>query len=154
MSDVTTARIGQTGAKDDPAAVFRAAKWLDQLWNSSGTAVSPELVEWRCLSSGSGRGRSDWRDWGLFSLVAEVFGLGTCSDWDTSDELIVYVPVDRFEEVARLIRRLGENNERWPWLSPGLEFDEQVRVAAEVLGMSVAEVESSDYRLDALHIEY
>lgn len=133
--------------------VFEAAAWLDDLWNSTARAVSATEIEWQCRTWGSGRGRCAWTDVALFLVVAEVFGLRSGRNFDGRDETIVWVPFETFPRVAKLIDRLTETDEpeSWPWFDDEVE-DRQVAVAAEVLGISEAELVANDRLLEALRI--
>lgn len=142
-----------------PADVFGAARWMDELWNSTARAVSPELIEWQCNTWGSGAGRGDWTEYGTFALVAEAFGLTTSSNYDARDELIVMVPLEKFVDVATLIDRIGEDPEGWPWLGELDEEDDdenyrrQMVVAAEVLGRPVEDLVADMDLLETLRLE-
>jgi hypothetical protein len=115
--------------------VFAAARWFDSLWNSSAKAVSAEEVEWQCTTWGSGCGRGGWEHTATFTLVAAVFGLPSSRNRAGRDELVVSVPLGLVPEIVRLIDRLGEEAECWPWFVEE-DRDRQVSVAAEVLGLS------------------
>ena len=134
-----------------PTDVFGAARWLDQLWNSTAKAVSPDLIEWQCQTWGSGRGCGDWAHIGTFVLVAEACGLSTSRNREDRDELIVMVTPDRFPAVAALIERLGEDPEAWPWYDEEDE-DKQIAVAAQVLGKTVTDLTDNEDLLEALRI--
>ena len=54
--------------------------------------------------------------------------------------------------VVRLIDRVGEEPESWPWILEE-DFDRQIEVAAEVLGIPVAAVAEDSALLAALRIE-
>jgi len=123
---------------------FGAARWFDELSNSRARAVSPELIEWECRTWGSGRGRGAWTDAVLFTLVAKLFALDTGKNRDGRDELIVWVPLERFAEIAGLIERIGEVPEDWPWLDG--DSDTALSAAAAALGRTVGELEE-DYGL-------
>lgn len=135
-----------------PVDVFAAARWLDDLWNSSAKAVSPEEIAWQCNTYGSGRGRGYWVETATFAVVAQVFGLRTSRNFEGRDEAIVWVPLERFPEVAEFIERLGEDLEEWPWLEEEAEGRE-VEVAAEVLGLSPAALAEDTDLLELLRIE-
>ena len=135
-----------------PVDVFAAARWLDDLWNSSARAISPDEVEWMCGTWGSGRGRGYWTETATFTVVAQVFGLRTGRNHEGRDEAIVWVPLERFSEVAELIERLGEDPEEWPWFDEEAERRE-VEVAAEVLGLSPAVLAEDADLLEVLRIE-
>jgi hypothetical protein len=132
---------------------FTAARWLDDLWNSRGRAVGPDLVEWECRTWGSGRGRGGWEQVVLFCVVAERFGLATRCNDDERDELVVEVPLGSFEAVAQLIDRLGEEPESWPWWNIEDDPESQLALAAEVLDLPVAELEANDRLRKLLRIE-
>lgn len=135
-----------------PTDVFAAARWLDSLWNSNARAVSADLVEWQCNTWGSGQGRGYWTDTAVHVVVAAVLDLQTGSNDDGRDELIVWVPVDQFPHVHRLIDRLGENPEDWPWRNEE-DRERQLALAAEVLGISPAALADNGDLLDALQME-
>ena len=150
---MTKTQTPATGAIDDVAIdVFAAARWFDTLWNSTAKAVSPDEVEWQCTTWGSGRGCGDWTQTAIFILTAEVFGFQLGRNCDGRDELVVPVPLDRFPQVVRLIERLGEEAESWPWLHED-DQDRQILVAAEVLGIPAAAVAEDIELLEALRIE-
>lgn len=134
------------------ADVFAAARWFAELDNSTARAVTRDEIEWQCTTWGSGRGCANWAETATFSLVAQVFGLPSGRNFDARDELVVCVPLDRFPEIARLIRRLGEDPERWPWLDEE-DQDRQIALAAQVLGTTAAAVADDDDLLWALRIE-
>ena len=136
-----------------PVDVFTAARQLDDLWNSSARAVSPQKIEWMCRTWGSGRGRAAWTDIAVHTVVAEAFGLEMSSNWDGRDELIVYVPFEKFADVYRMIDRLTEGEEPtgWPWLDEEAEGRE-VEVAAQVLGMSASDIAANGDLMEALGI--
>ena len=150
---MTETRTPATGSIDVAADdVFAAARWFDTLWNSTAKATSPEEVEWQCTAWGSGRGGGDWTETGTFLLVVVVFDLRSWRNRDGRDELVVSVPLDRFPQVVRLIDRIGEEPESWPWILEE-DFDRQIDVAAEVLGIPVAAVADDSGLLRALRIE-
>jgi hypothetical protein len=119
--------------------VFGAAVWLEELGNGPARAASLDLVEWQCSTWGSGRGRGEMEDIGLFHLVARVLSLETGRNREGRDELIVYVPFESFAAVAALIEEIGGDTQSWPWLLEDDE-DDQRRVAASVLGTTVADL--------------
>jgi hypothetical protein len=131
--------------------VFEAARWFDELWNSTAKAVKADLLAWQCTTWGSGRGHGDWTETALFVLMAEVFGLDTSRNYDGRDELIVSVPLNLVSEITGLIDRIGDFAESWPWLceeDPHL----QVAQAAHVLGRPVSDLEEDADLLEALRI--
>jgi hypothetical protein len=131
--------------------VFAAARWFDSLWNSSAKAVSGDEVEWQCTTWGSGCGRGGWEEAATLTLVSAVFGLRSWRNREGRDELVVSVPLGRVLEVVRLINRLGEEAESWPWFEEE-DRDRQVSVAAEVLRMSPMAVAGDMDLLAALRI--
>jgi hypothetical protein len=131
--------------------VFAAARWFDSLWNSSAKAVSAEELEWQCTTWGSGCGRGCWEQTATFTLVAAVFGLRSWPNPDGRDELVVSVPLARVPEIVRLIDRLGEEAECWPWFEEE-DRERQVSVAAEILGLSPTAVADDVDLLAALRI--
>lgn len=139
--------------RTEPAAdVFAAARWLDELWNSTAKAVSPTLIEWQCTTWGSGRGGGDWTETATFLLIAALFGLDTGRNREGRDELVVWVPLDKFDQIAELIDRLGEEAEAWPWLDEE-DGSDQIAVAAQALGREVSELDGNPDLLEALRIE-
>lgn len=81
-----------------------------------------------------------------------VFGLRTSSNFEGRDEAIIWVPLERFPEVAEFIAQLGEDPEEWPWLDEEAEGRE-VEMAAEVLGLSPAALAEDTDPLELLRIE-
>jgi hypothetical protein len=136
------------------ADVFAAARWFETLWNSSAKAVSFEEIEWQCNTWGSGHGGGDWLDTALFEVVASRFEFRSWAS-NEGDGLVIAVPLDQFSEVARLIDRLGEDAESWPWFGEELEDDRerQIATAAEVLDMPTTELDCNAELLAALRIE-
>lgn len=132
--------------------VFTAARWFDELQNSTGRAVSPNLIEWPCTTWGSGRGCCAWTETATFVLVTELFGLDTGRYREGRDELIVWVPLDKVDQVAELIDRLGEDAEAWPWLDEE-DGSYQIAVAAQALGREVSDLAGNPDLLEALRIE-
>jgi hypothetical protein len=150
---VTPTAVPGTDPSDTVADdVFAAARWFDSLWNSSARAVSAEEVEWQCTTWGSGCGRGGWEQAATFTLVAAVFGLRSWRNRQGRDELVVSVPLGRVPEIVRLIDRLGEEAESWPWFEEE-DRDRQVRVAADILGLSATAVADDVDLLAALAID-
>ena len=81
-----------------------------------------------------------------------VFDLRSWRNRDGRDELVVSVPLDWFPRIVRLIDRLGEEPESWPWILED-DPDRQISVAAEVLGIPAAAVADDSDLLTALRIE-
>ena len=150
MTEIQTPATGpiEVGADD----VFAAARWFDELWNSTAKAVSPDEVEWQCTTWGSGRGGGDSTETGTFLLAVVAFDLRSWRNRDGRDELVVSVPLDRFPRIVRLIDRLGEEPESWPWILEE-DVDRQINMAAEVLGIPAAAVADDSGLLTALRIE-
>jgi len=145
---------GLTATVVAAADVYIAARWLDELWNSSARATAPDEIEWRCRTWGSGVGRCDWLDTASFVAVAAAFELRSWRSHCGRDELVVLVPFDRFDEIADFIVRLGDEPEQWEWLTEELQGDRngQVAMAAEVLGISASALAANDALLAALRI--
>ena len=140
------------GASPVTTDVFAAARWFDELWNSTARAVSPEDVEWQCTTWGSGRGGGDWTDTAMFAVVIERFGLRSWRNREGRDELVVSVPLAVLPEVVALIDRLGEEPEDWPWVheeDPG----QQLLLAAQVLAMPPAALVDQADLCEALRID-
>jgi hypothetical protein len=131
--------------------VFAAAAWLDSNWNSSAHAVSQERIEWQCGTWGSGRGRATWEETAVFCIVAEICGLDTTRNFEGRDELIVLVPLDKFERVMDLVLSLGENIEDQDWLGEE-DRSEQIALAAAVLDMPVKALKKNTGLLELLRI--
>jgi len=55
--------------------------------------------------------------------------------------------------VARLIDRLGEAPESWPWWEVDDDHERQLALAAEVLDLPVAELAANDRLRERLRIE-
>jgi hypothetical protein len=136
------------------ADVFTAARWLDEMWNSSARATAADQIEWQCRTWGSGAGRCDWLDAATFVAVAAAFELRSWRNDSGRDELVVLVPFDRFAEIAAFIVRLGDEPEQWEWFAEELRGDRdgQITTAAEVLGISVSALAGNDALLTALRI--
>lgn len=134
--------------------VFAAARWFESLWNSCAKAVSVDQIEWQCNTWGSGHGGGDWLDTAVFQVVATRFAFRSWAS-DERDEFVIAVPLDQFSEVARLIDRLGEEPESWPWFAEELEDDRerQIAIAAEMLDMPATELDCNAELLAALRIE-
>lgn len=147
-SAATTTRPTEGEASD----VFAAARWFDALWNSTAKAISPDQVEWQCNTWGSGRGCGDWLDTAIFTLVAQVFGLASGRNRDERDELVVFVPLDLFPQIERLVERIGEIAEDWPWFAED-DPERQIILAAEALGIPAAAIAEDADLLEALRIE-
>lgn len=151
----TATEIIDDGPIDQVTDVFAAARWFETLWNSSAKAVSFEEIEWQCQTWGSGHGGGHWLDSALFRVVAASFALRSWTS-DEGDGLVIAVPLDQFGEVARLIDRLGEDAESWPWFAEECEEDRrvlQIATAAEVLDIPTTELDSNVELLAALGIE-
>ena len=145
MSKIETGNAAK-GSEDD---VFAAAEWLDGLSNSSAWAVSPDEIAWQCNTWGSGHGGAGFEDVGTFLLVSELFSLPTGRNRDGRDERIVSVPLERFAEVRQLIVRLGDGPSDWPWYGED-DWEHQVAVAAQVLGLSAGAIADNDDLMWAL----
>ena len=150
MADAST----KDAAPPEPEVtdVFAAARRFGEEWNSTARAVSPNLIEWQCNTWGSGRGRAYWLETANFDVVARVFRLDTSWNWDARDELIVSVPLELCGDILRLIDKLGEEPESWPWLDED-DRDGQIRMAAEVLGFPVDVMADDDDLLEILRID-
>jgi hypothetical protein len=129
--------------------VFDAALWFDSLWNSRARAVSAEVLEWQCTTWGSGRGRCQFEEVGLFLLVAHCFNLRT--ERGDRDELIVLVSMPQAADIMAFIERVGEETEDWPWAGEE-DDDDRLRVAADTLGMAPDDLSSDGELLDLLSI--
>lgn len=123
MTDTTTRPKAAPGQA--PMDVFAAARWFEDLWNSTARAVSAELIEWRCRTWGSGRGGGAWTETALFRVVAETFGLQTDRDREERDELVIQVPLDRVPGIVGLVGRIGQEPEDWPWLIDFEDFEDE-----------------------------
>ena len=100
----------------------------------------------------SGRGCGDWSQTATFILAAQVFDLRSWRNRDGRDELVVSVPLDWVPQIVRLIDRIGEEPESWPWIYED-DRDRQISVADEVLGITAATVSDDADMLVALRIE-
>ncbi|MEZ0579269.1 hypothetical protein [Nocardioides sp. MH1] len=142
-----------TQSREDhpPLDVFAAAHLLDSLWNSSAKAVAPDAIEWRCNTWGSGRGAADWLETATFDVVTAALDLHSWRNRGGRDELVVAVPLERAVRVVRLIERLEKHEpEAWPWCD--VDVEDPVGLAAEVLGLSPAEVAANDQLMEALRL--
>jgi hypothetical protein len=141
------------GLSDEAAMdVFAAARWFAELWNCTAKAVAPDEIEWQCTTWGSGRGFGDWTETAIFVLVAQLFGLPSGRNYDARDELLVWVPLDRVPSIVRLVDRLGQDPEAWPWLREE-DRNRQVTIAADLLGVPASTMAGDDDLLEALRIE-
>lgn len=136
---------------EGPSDVFTAARWFDDLWNSSAKAVAHDSVEWHCNTWGSGRGHGDWTDTAIFLLVAAVFELSTTRNYDGRDELVICVPVDKVPEIVALIDRSGDYPEMWPWLQAENE-ERQLAIAADILRLPAAAIAENEDLMEALRL--
>jgi hypothetical protein len=144
-----------------PVDVFGVAAWLEEIGGGPARAVSSDLVEWMCSTWGSGKGRGDRLDTGLFLMVASIFGLDTWCNKAGRNELVVSVPLDRFSAIAMLIEEIGADADSWPWLFIEDDDDERkcdggdVRLvlAASVLGTTVADLIGDGVLLEALGLD-
>lgn len=129
--------------------VFQAARWFDSLWNSRARAISADELEWQCTTWGSGRGRAQIEEVGLFQLVAHRFQLKTGRG--DRDELIVLVTLQKSADIMAFVERVGEATEDWPWVREE-DYDDRLRVAAEVLQLPIDDLMSDEELLDLLSI--
>lgn len=155
MTETNSTAAGAADTIDHGADVFAAARWFESLWNSCAKAVSVDEIEWQCKTWGSGQGGGDWLGTAVFQVVATRFAFRSWASSDERDELVIAIPLEQFGEVARLIDRLGEEPESWPWFAEEFEDDRECQIAkaAEVLDLPATELEWNAELLAALRIE-